>query len=380
MERLSIAIWLASQERSIPNQATKPVSMKKEIGKTSALQQNLQQENWVDLHLNFWIFPNSITIDIGILFPCINQETVKIYINNPDITDENVKEITKDYLEQEDIRDLIFNDKLSIKNECHITGSGHCLSAKKSEDNEEFCLNFDDHKLEVNESKYNGIIINLKLANRDCVEKINKVYSRLRISGDILKNIFPFTKDPTSYLQYHTIEYKFIDLRINDSRTLPRKLVDDNRILPVIRRLRCFIMLNANLQMICTSNRYERVRSLEKELWARYINITTKTKEPILAYQWNADSTQNKSIKNFSLFLKIRKNYVKKLTAFGVLLLIIILGIIASCLANFIDHKFDMALKKEPITRDSISSVDSMVEQVMNSINNINDKSDQNNK
>lgn len=366
-----MAIWLESQDMSVST----PNGM---IGPTAddALQTppghpiQEQVSNWIDVHLNFWLLPDAITIDIGIMFPCSNHETIKIYINNSDIKTNNVEEITKKYLEQEDIRDLIFNDKLSIKNQCNINGSGHCLSAQKSDSDELFCLNFDEHKLEVNENKFGGFIINLKISNRNCVENIDKVYSRLRISGDVLKNIFPFMKDPTSYLQYHTIEYKFIDLRVNDLRTLPHGLLADKRILPVIRHMRCFIMLNATLQMICTSNRYEKVRSLEKELWVKYITINNKNKGPILAYQWNTDSTNDKSIKNFSLFLKIRKNYVKKLTAIGTLVIIVILGIIASCMADYIVNKLDICLKKEFV----IPNCNCSVEQVVDSDNDI-DKS-----
>lgn len=341
MDRLSMAIWLSNREPALAHEGEETTHDSSQALSTTSQYNKEYLFNWVDVHLNFWLLPDDMTIDIGIMFPCIDEQTLNIYINTPSIDKDKIEDITG-YLEQANIRNIIFNENVTIESTCLEERVNYCykLQRIKNTDNKEaFCINCNLNKFDIS-YREDGILIKLKISNRKCKENVEAVYSRIRISGKELNNIFPFIIDPSSKWQYHITEYKFIDLRLNDIRTLPDGLCD-YRCLPMIRHLRCFFMLDAILQMVCRSKKCEKVRCLENDLWKDYKDLPEKGNLAILAYQWNDDSSiiTEKILKNFQLFLKIRKSYVKFQTVLKAFGLIIVLGALGSALSNIADYK-----------------------------------------
>ena len=84
----------------------------------------------LQLHLNFWNVNGKKFIDIGVMYKKNNHNNLCIYINT-DLQKNDIEDITKK-LESEEIRDLIFNEHLTISS-CEMKKANFFLTEREIE-------------------------------------------------------------------------------------------------------------------------------------------------------------------------------------------------------------------------------------------------------
>ena len=138
------------------------------------------------------------------------------------------------------------------------------------------------------------------------------------------------------------MENDFIDFRLNDWRSLNNdSLIEHVRNSKIkdycLEKVNFFVMTNGSIEIISNTKKSE--RKLEKGVWENYIQCNKN--QVILAHQWqqkinskDKDASSAKSIENFNVYLKFKKQWLNWATVLGYAILIIIIKLISSFIAK----------------------------------------------
>ena len=298
-----------------------------------------EQHNNTDLqvHLNFWKLPKYNIFDIGINLHLIKSGKVNIFINTKDeVSAFNIFSTVT----PSNIANTIFNEFVSITT-CPRESS--CFKAERASDSDNpFCIFCLADRVRI-EDMYNGKLITLDVSHPTCdnsICKCERLYIRLRLTGKGIDNLYVKEEIPASKFQYYTSRIDFLDFRLNNVRSLPESLLNYKNTYPKLQSVRCFLMVESSEELLLHNKSYKKVRAIEKEKWVPYIaDLDLCNNKAILAYQWNTETIEQ----DFSLFTKIKRSEFNVKPCFMFIILTIILGIIPSVLAPYVDSFFRWA-------------------------------------
>lgn len=304
------------------------------------------------LHVNYWHFPceketkssrpknkkNTETnpkevpdiLDIGFMVPSLTGlKQLSVYLPF-DISFDDIEDISP-LLNGKNVAGAIFNEALTVQEDSETDNFKLTLSGG----DENFCrvrpfhqdaTKLNDPSLQLKEVSGKGVTLSIVENNHGTIfsseDKKTSTYFRLRISlkgknkKAFVKSIKP--EDSAFNSGYETTE--FIDFRINESRLLPKQVVE-----PIIaQQVKTFIpvkridfLLAVNLEADITGARKEfhKSRFLEPDTWKLYFEgksdfISEHLKEGMLVYHWKKVRSEEPSgvenLDDFIAFVRLK--------------------------------------------------------------------------
>ncbi len=177
---------------------------------------NLEYDEKLDLHFNFWKIPNGTTkshkfLDIGIkISNTKNIESLKIYFPVK-IKKTDFEDIVEKFIHKVDLLSAIFNENYKVIS----TATSKSFEIKDTKNEFVFNVYKTSHSDLSFEEKYGGTIISINIPKE---EKAN--YFRFRIKGSFINSISTLSVPTNSILESAFSEIEMIDFRVNEIRDL----------------------------------------------------------------------------------------------------------------------------------------------------------------
>ena len=304
----------------------------------------------LDLHVNLWdLTYESPYIDFGIKiknFRDLDQICVQIpfYITKSEIEDLSIK------LKKESIAYLVFNDDCKVISDRHFIkiqlspeSSDNHLLLYVLEDNNYIILNNQDGSETYIYFSFQNIINNAKY--KEC----NNIYIRFRINSEKIKDeLFCRIKDKNIYFESAIIKHDILDFKINKIRNISEGSIDRFRTeqyeLASFNKIHLLVMESSEKEISLYSSPFHECRRLENG-WIEYLREgkQTKTKKchDIIAYHWKkSPESENGTIKEYSNMIKISGSVSSWRIITIYVIIVLIIGISGSLIANFINSLF----------------------------------------
>lgn len=301
----------------------------------------------MDLHVNLWdLTDESPYIDFGIKiinFRDLAQICVQtpFYITQSDIEDLSIK------LKKESIAYLVFND------DCKVISDRHCSKIQlspESSDNHLLLYDLTENNYVINNNRdgsetylyfsFKGIIGNSKY--KEC----NNLYIRFRINSEKIKDeLFCRIKDKNIYFESKITKHDILDFKINKIRNISEESIDEFHTkhfeLANFNKIHLLVMESSEKEISLYSSPFHECRRLENG-WIEYIREGKQTKtqkcDDIIAYHWKkAPEGDKETIKEYSNMIKISGSVSSWRIIAMYVLIVLILGISGSLIANLIN-------------------------------------------
>ncbi|MGA9048047.1 MAG: hypothetical protein WB588_03550 [Dehalococcoidia bacterium] len=301
-----IAIWCTGQK----------------VGQETANTYNLE------CHFNYWLLGDSSVncfLDIGlmVLGNSPPMDTINIYLPAK-LSESNLTDLGSLFRSSTELVSAIFNAD-------YIVSSG---SQEKTIDicRADRTFLFSIYQLDIENdvtilNQFGGSTISIKVPE---YLKNKKHYYRIRLKCDFVKQINYIYKPPlNSMLEGAFLQTELVDFRVNEKRNLPASLLELIRgeVKTSFKISHFFLMREAKDDYIF-SHSLPAGRQLESHIWTSYVG-TEYPFHRVIAYRWS--ETDPSSLCIFIKFKSFRSN---KWTIIVTLTLILIFGVIGSCIGN----------------------------------------------
>ena len=202
-------------------------------------------------------------------------------------------------------------------------------------------------------SKYEGTLISITLP-KESVRK-ERTYLRFRISGSDLLSFSRIEKNVSSVFGSAFTKTEILDFRINSTRHLPNKLLEE------INQARMFNILKIHFFYICSYREnyvlshqpFSGARRLEDDIWTEYISATPgnsfdSNQETLIAYHWKEKANASNIIDDFSVLMKTSFRHNDWTTIIKYIIFLLIFSIVTGLIANFLfSHLTDYSKNKD---------------------------------
>lgn len=283
---------------------------------------NLERDEKLDLHFNFWKIPNGTSkshkfLDIGIkLSKTKNIESLKIYFPIK-IKKTDFEDIVEKFIHKVDLVSAIFNENYKVIS----TTSSKSFEIKDTKD--EFVFNI--YKTSISdlsfEEKHGGTIISINIPNE---EKTN--YFRFRIKGDFINSLTTISQPTNSIFQSAFSEIEMIDFRVNEIRDLNHDLLEqikEERILS-IQKQHFFFICSKDEELIGNHQPFLSCRNLENYKWDDYVGNKKINKQTYLAYHWKEKEVESVSTLIKTKYEKNNWKTIAKYTIFAFVFAVVV--------------------------------------------------------
>ena len=290
-----------------------------------------------EMHFNLWTNNAPYILDIGIKVKYVKGlQNICLYFPF-ELTKQSLKDLGKIFTSSKLLLNTVFNEYYTKEEDAEpkqiaIRDNGTTV--------------FYVYQLDVNNdidlsNKYNGTILTIKLSDGKKLKEDAMYYFRFRCFALSL-NKFVEKRVNLNILNALLMENDFIDFRLNDWRSLNNdSLIEHVRNSKIkdycLEKVNFFVMTNGSIEIISNTKKSE--RKLEKGVWENYIQCNKN--QVILAHQWqqkinskDKDASSAKSIENFNVYLKFKKQWLNWATVLGYAILIIIIKLISSFIAK----------------------------------------------
>ncbi|MBF2707171.1 hypothetical protein [Flavobacterium soyangense] len=229
-----------------------------------SLDSNVESNEKLDLHFNFWKIPNGISkshkfLDIGIkLSNTKNIGLLKIYFPVK-IETKDFEDIVEKFIHKVNLVSAIFNENYKVIS----TATSKSFEIRNTKN--EFVFNI--YKTSTSdllfEQKHEGTIISISIPQQ---EKAN--YFRFRIKGDFINSLSTISVPTNSILESAFSEIEMIDFRVNEIRDLNHDLLEQikgERLLK-IQKQHFFFICSKDEELIGNHQPFLSCRNLENEV------------------------------------------------------------------------------------------------------------------
>ncbi len=279
---------------------------------------NIESDEKLDLHFNFWKIPNGTSkshkfLDIGIkLSNTKNIESLKIYFPVK-IETKDFEDIVEKFIHKVDLVSAIFNENYKVIS----TATSKSFEIRNTKN--EFVFNI--YKTSTAdllfEQKHKGTIINISIPQQ---EKAN--YFRFRIKGDFINCLSTISVPTNSILESAFSEIEMIDFRVNEIRDLNHDLLEQikgERLLK-IQKQHFFFICSKDEELIGNHQPFLSCRNLENYRWDDYVDIPKINNQIYLAYHWKEIDVESVST---LIKTKYEKNNWKTIAKYAIFAFII---------------------------------------------------------
>lgn len=243
-------------------------------------------------------------------------------------------------LKNTDLLDAVFNENYSYST---ISGTTHCLVRQPDESVVfDLCNLEKDVNVEV-ANKFEGTLLTINaqsIIHYKGSDVNRKYYVRFRIKGHDFPNLIRKFKPKNSFLQSTIVTTYIIDFRINNKRSLGRRIMNEaqangNEFIE-FTKFHFFLMTKANIDVDGSSL----PRELEKDIWKSYVEGQDTT--DIVAYHNSKKEENEKTFLSWEYFTKVKVNqstWLILLIYLGTLLVMtLLLNILSSAICTFAFH------------------------------------------
>lgn len=297
---------------------------------------DVEADEKLDLHFNFWKIPNGASkshefLDIGIkLSKTNNIEFLNIYFP-VEIKQDDFDDIVEKFIGKPDLLCAIFNENYKV------TSGGISKSSEIKDANNEFVFNI--YKTSISdlsfENKYGGTIIRISIPKEE-----NTNYFRFRIKGDFIDSITTTSQPTNSIFQSAFSEIEMIDFRVNEIRDLNHDLLEQinkERLLK-IQKQHFFFICSKDEELIGNHQPFLSCRNLENYKWDDYVGNKKIINQTYLAYHW-----KEKEVESVSTLIKSKyeKNNWKTIVKYAIFAFIfaIVVNLFSNWLYEFLKIK-----------------------------------------
>ena len=289
----------------------------------------------LDLHINLWInnTDKRDSIDFGIMIKKPNL-IKELYFYIPfNISENDINNLITLLSKDKDSSSLVFNEDITLGNKV-----GEIINVKRGEEEFQYYLINSIILDELDEVKLkNGKILKFNFDSN--IDEKNK-YIRFRISNIQNKGLVEYYPKSVSYLSGSYNILSSMEINFNEFRKLPENIYQKAHHNHIgITLVNLFVMTDIHMEYIFSNIKNVKSRILEKEKWEEYNYRLKNTKnDKILAYQFKEKSNSiDDVLKGFSIFAKFNSEGARKSNIFLALIVAILLGIIGSVSASYIN-------------------------------------------
>ncbi|WDF59924.1 hypothetical protein PQ462_00830 [Flavobacterium sp. KACC 22758] len=283
---------------------------------------NVELNEILDLHFNFWKIPNGSKrshkfLDIGIkLSNTKNIKTLKIYFPIK-IKENEFEDIVGKFIHKVDLVSAVFNENYKVIS----TTSSKSYEIRNAKN--EFVFNI--YKTSISdltfEQKYDGTIININIPKQEITN-----YFRFRIKGDFINSLSSVSVPTNSLLESAFSEIEMIDFRVNEIRDLNQDLLEEMKVekLLKIQKQHFFFICSKDEELIGNHQPFLSCRNLENYRWDDYVGIKNINKQIYLAYHWKETNVESASTLIKTKYEKNNWKTISKYAIFAFMLAVII--------------------------------------------------------
>lgn len=283
---------------------------------------NLECDEKLDLHFNFWKIPNGTSkshkfLDIGIkLSNTKNIESLKIYFPVK-MKESDFEDIVDKFIHKVDLVSAIFNENYKVIS----TATSKSFEIKDTKN--EFFFNI--YKTSYSdlsfEEKHGGTIISINIPKE---EKAN--YFRFRIKGIFINSISTLSVPTNSILESAFSEIEMIDFRVNEIRDLNHDLLEQIKLkkLLKIQKQHFFFICSKDEELIGNHQPFLSCRNLENYKWDDYVGNKKINNQTYLAYHWKEKEVESVSTLIKTKYEKNNWKTIAKYTIFAFIFAVVV--------------------------------------------------------
>ena len=297
----------------------------------------------LELHLNMWKLPDNSSgqfsrfLDLGLMIDsAIDISKICLFLPSK-LTIESIEDLGHLMVENHRLLSAIFNENYRITSEA----SSNCHPISNSKDLLQFYLYVTERTdYRILPNFFGGSIIEITMPKAK-----GKTYIRFRITDkSTLEQFSSIEKPPNSIFQSAFSKMETLDIRINEIRDLPTKLVEkiQNEGQFQLKKVHFFLMCSSREDYLFSHKPFIRCRKLENELWNTYTYDKYKgSKEAILAYHWKEKPSDDTGhVESFAAMVKTKYEHNNVKTIFLYLLVLAVLSIFFNISSSFLYDRF----------------------------------------
>jgi hypothetical protein len=279
-------------------------------------------------------------LDIGFQIKNIdNLSRLNIFFPSESIRENNIEDVGKILLENNNLINLIFNEQYQIHD-------ANIPKQKSVQDKDRKTLfniretdfkNKDDFSLD---KKYGGTVLSLNIDSHNDAECKNR-YIRIRLIDFDIKTFARIHNPKNWFFQSAFKTVETIDFRINEKRNYDSSLAEEIILKKEfnIRKIHFLLMRDATDDFVSPHVNFT-CRELETNLWGPYFREKYNLKN-IIAYHWSERIDDDKKEKGIEYFNALVKLKVYKSNLKTIILYILVVGLLSvpfSIVSNVISN------------------------------------------
>lgn len=282
---------------------------------------NIELNEKLDLHFNFWKIPNRTSeshkfLDIGIkISNTKNIKSLKIYFPVK-IKETDFEDIVEKFIHKVDLVSAIFNENYKVIS----APSSKSFEIRNTKNEFVFNIYKTSNSDLFFEQKHGGSIISINIPKQ---EKAN--YFRFRIKGDFINSLSTISVPTNSILESAFSEIEMIDFRVNEIRDLNHDLLEQIKLerLLKIQKQHFFFICSKDEELIGNHQPFLSCRNLENYKWDHYVDIPKVNNQIYLAYHWKETDVESVST---LIKTKYEKNNWKTILKYAIFAFIIVIA------------------------------------------------------
>lgn len=307
-----------------------------------------------ELHINYWKIPvkNAVYnrfLDIGLLIEnSISQiDTVYFYfpflVTKDDIEDLGAK------LTDSDMFCTFFNGDYTIVNVPNSQVYHEIKSPLEDERNSFWLYELSPSNFEL-KALNKGVMVCVKIKSLPEIQSIQNeeqrdeedkhgLYIRFRIKNMSDKGYFYNESVSNDFFQSAFSKTEMMDLRINEKREFDRSVDEDiksNKVFFRFSKFHFFFVGSSENEAVTGNVNYDDSRLIDIDKWKKYLGDVVVKSNKLVAYHWSKKKSGEDGFKKCSVFLRTVYSSHSWLKISKYVLVVLVLGIIASAIVSTI--------------------------------------------